>query len=67
LPFRDSVGSIQGFAPEKATNFTGGGFSDYFPTPYYQTEAVTGFLGTIPYDFSGTFSKTGCGHSGMEL
>ncbi|KAJ7927233.1 subtilisin-like protein [Mycena leptocephala] len=57
----------QGFAPEKATNFTGGGFSDYFPTPYYQTEAVTGFLGTIPYDFSGTFSKTGCGHSGWNF
>ncbi|KAF7378162.1 Family S53 protease-like protein [Mycena sanguinolenta] len=61
-PFVTSVGSTQGFAPEKATNFTSGGFSNVFPTPYYQTEAVAGFLETIPEDFAGTFNETGRGY-----
>ncbi|KAF7364420.1 Family S53 protease-like protein [Mycena sanguinolenta] len=34
-PFVTAVGSTQGFAPEKAINFTGGGFSNVFPTPHY--------------------------------
>ncbi|KAJ6447828.1 subtilisin-like protein [Mycena sanguinolenta] len=58
-PYVTSVGSTQGFAPEKATNFTGGGFSNFFSTPDYQTGAVAGFLETIPEDFTGTFNKTG--------
>ncbi|KAJ6467885.1 family S53 protease-like protein [Mycena sanguinolenta] len=61
-PFVTSVGSTQGFAPEKAINFTGGGFSNVFPTPDYQTAAVSGFLRTIPSDFPGTFNKTGRGY-----
>ncbi|KAF7364427.1 Family S53 protease-like protein [Mycena sanguinolenta] len=52
-PFVTSVGSTQGFAPEKAINFTGGGFSNVFPAPQYQTAAVAGFLETIPSDFPG--------------
>ncbi|KAJ7702024.1 family S53 protease-like protein [Mycena olivaceomarginata] len=39
-PWVTSVGSTQGFAPEKAINFTGGGFSNFFPTAYYQTAAT---------------------------
>ncbi|KAF7364430.1 Family S53 protease-like protein [Mycena sanguinolenta] len=58
-PFVTAVGSTQGFAPEKAINFTGGGFSNVFPTPHYQTAAVSGFLETIPSDFPGIFNKTG--------
>ncbi|KAF7378256.1 Family S53 protease-like protein [Mycena sanguinolenta] len=61
-PFVTSVGSTQGFAPEKAINFTGGGFSNFFPTPDYQETAVSGFLQTIPDDFAGTFNKTGRGY-----
>ncbi|KAF7358166.1 Family S53 protease-like protein [Mycena venus] len=61
-PFVTSVGSTQGFAPEKAANFTGGGFSNVFPTPYYQTASVAGFLETIPGDFAGTFNKSGRGY-----
>ncbi|KAF7344042.1 Family S53 protease-like protein [Mycena venus] len=59
-PFVTSVGSTQGFTPEKAVNFTGE-FSNFFPAAYYQTEAVAGFLETIPDDFSGIFNTTGCG------
>ncbi|KAJ6480415.1 family S53 protease-like protein [Mycena sanguinolenta] len=61
-PFVTSVGSTQGFAPEKATNFTSGGFSNVFPTAYYQTSAVAGFLETIPDDFAGTFNGAGRGY-----
>ncbi|KAJ6472878.1 subtilisin-like protein [Mycena vitilis] len=61
-PFVTAVGSTQGFAPEKAINFTGGGFSNLFPTPDFQTDAVTGFLKTVPNGFAGTFNKTGRGY-----
>ncbi|KAJ7333493.1 family S53 protease-like protein [Mycena albidolilacea] len=61
-PWVSSVGSTQGFAPEKALNLTGGGFSNFFPAPYYQTAAVDKFLDTIPGDFAGMFNKSGRGH-----
>ncbi|KAJ6628156.1 family S53 protease-like protein [Mycena sp. CBHHK59/15] len=61
-PFLTSVGSTQGFGPEKAINFTGGGFSNVFPAPRYQTAAVASFLKTIPSDFGGTFNKSGRGY-----
>ncbi|KAF7368463.1 Family S53 protease-like protein [Mycena venus] len=66
-PFVTSVGSTQGFAPEKAINFTGGGFSNFFPTAYYQTAAVAGFLETVPDDFAGIFNKTGRGFPDVSL
>ncbi|KAF7378231.1 Family S53 protease-like protein [Mycena sanguinolenta] len=61
-PYVTSVGSTQGFAPEKALNLTGGGFSNFFSTPDYQTAAVAGFLETIPNGFAGTFNKSGRGY-----
>ncbi|KAJ6467917.1 subtilisin-like protein, partial [Mycena sanguinolenta] len=61
-PFVTSVGGTQGFAPEKAINFTGGGFSNVFPAPDYQTAAVAGFLQTIPDDFPGVFNEAGRGY-----
>ncbi|KAE9388974.1 family S53 protease-like protein [Gymnopus androsaceus JB14] len=51
-PFVTAVGSTQGFGPEKAINFTGGGFSNFFPL-------LASFLKTIPSDFAGTFNKSG--------
>ncbi|KAF7368433.1 Family S53 protease-like protein [Mycena venus] len=66
-PFVTSVGSTQGFAPEKAMNLTGGGFSNFFPTAYYQTAAVAGFLETVPDDFAGIFNKTGRGFPDVSL
>ncbi|KAJ6483869.1 peptidase S8/S53 domain-containing protein [Mycena vitilis] len=66
-PFVSSVGSTQGFGPEKAINFTGGGFSNVFAAPSYQTAAVASFLKTVPTNFKGTFNKAGRGYPDVSL
>ncbi|KAF8169745.1 family S53 protease-like protein [Mycena galopus ATCC 62051] len=57
-PWVTAVGATVGI-PEKAANFSGGGFSVFFPTPEYQKTAVSSFLHGLPRNFSGTFNKTG--------
>ncbi|KAJ7917387.1 family S53 protease-like protein [Mycena leptocephala] len=66
-PFVTAVGSTQGFAPEKAINFTGGGFSNFFPAQPFQRAAIAGFLKTIPSNFAGTFNKSGRGYPDVAL
>jgi tripeptidyl-peptidase-1 len=66
-PYVTAVGASQGFNPEVATNLTGGGFSDLFPRPWYQTQAVDRFLETIPPDFAGTFNKSGRGYPDIAV
>ncbi|KAF7346621.1 Family S53 protease-like protein [Mycena sanguinolenta] len=66
-PYVTAVGATQGFNPEIAANFTGGGFSDLFPRPWYQTQAVDSFLKTIPPDFAGTFNKSGRGYPDVAV
>ncbi|KAJ7274724.1 peptidase S8/S53 domain-containing protein [Mycena rebaudengoi] len=66
-PYVTAVGATQGFNPEVATNLIGGGFSDLFPRPWYQTQAVDGFLKTIPPDFAGTFNKLGRGYPDVAV
>ncbi|KAJ7220945.1 subtilisin-like protein [Mycena rebaudengoi] len=61
-PFVTTVGATQGLHPEKAINFTGGGFSSFFPRPAYQDSAVSAFLQTIPADFPGVFNASGRGY-----
>ncbi|KAF8134034.1 Pro-kumamolisin, activation domain-containing protein [Mycena galopus ATCC 62051] len=52
-PWATAVGSTIGFGPEIAVNFTGGRFSNFFPSPSYQTTQVAGFLETLPMGFEG--------------
>ncbi|KAF8197205.1 subtilisin-like protein [Mycena galopus ATCC 62051] len=66
-PYVTAVGATQGFNPEVATNLTGGGFSDLFPRPWYQTQVVDSFLKTIPPDFAGTFNKSGRGYPDVAV
>ncbi|KAJ7248963.1 subtilisin-like protein [Mycena rebaudengoi] len=66
-PYVTAVGATQGFNPEVATNLTGGGFSDLFLRPWYQTQAVDSFLKTIPPDFAGTFNKSGRGYPDVAV
>jgi tripeptidyl-peptidase-1 len=61
-PFVTAVGSTIGVEPERAINFTGGGFSNVFARPSWQTFAIDGFLGTIPRDFEGIFNRSGRGY-----
>ena len=46
-PFVTSVGGTNGTTPEQGVIFSGGGFSDYFGRPSYQSTAVETFLGTL--------------------
>ncbi|CAK5279189.1 unnamed protein product [Mycena citricolor] len=59
-PFLTSVGATQGI-PEKAINFTSGGFSNLFSAPAYQTAQIVSFLKTVPSDFNATLNLTGRG------
>ncbi|KAK7040603.1 family S53 protease-like protein, partial [Favolaschia claudopus] len=58
-PWVTAVGATQGIHPEVATNFSGGGFSAFFPRPWYQDEAAENFLKTLPGDFPGKFNRSG--------
>ena len=60
-PFVTAVGSTIGINPERAVNFTSGGFSNLFAQPSYQSAAVASFLETVPSDFPGVFNSTGRG------
>jgi tripeptidyl-peptidase-1 len=61
-PFVTAVGSTIGVSPERAVNFTGGGFSAIFAQPSYQATVVPEFLATIPSNFAGSFNKAGRGY-----
>ncbi|KAJ7454057.1 peptidase S8/S53 domain-containing protein [Mycena galericulata] len=61
-PFVTAVGGTTGINPEIAVNYSGGGFSRYFPLPSYQSSAVSNFLSEIGSEFSGLFNKQGRGY-----
>ncbi|KAI1795098.1 tripeptidyl peptidase A [Ganoderma leucocontextum] len=58
-PFVTAVGGTI-HIPETAVFFSGGGFSDLFPRPAYQTAAVTKFLDKLaPGTYKGLFNPNG--------
>ena len=58
-PWVTSVGSTIDIAPERAINFTGGGFSNTFARPPWQEIAVSDFLAVVPREFIGVYNDTG--------
>ncbi|EIW62698.1 family S53 protease-like protein [Trametes versicolor FP-101664 SS1] len=58
-PFITVVGATQGTAPETAADLSSGGFSNFFPTPQYQSDAVSSYLTTLGSTNAGLFNKTG--------
>ena len=61
-PFVTAVGSTIGVLPERAINFTGGGFSNIFTRPSFQDTVVPQFLTTVPTSFAGVFNRNGRGY-----
>ncbi|KAL4921804.1 peptidase S8/S53 domain-containing protein [Aspergillus aurantiobrunneus] len=60
-PFVTSVGGTYGTSPEKAVDFSGGGFSDRFPRPSYQDPSVKSYLKKIGKKWDGLYNSQGRG------
>lgn len=45
--------------PEVAADFSGGGFSNYFPRPDYQSEAVSAYLALLGNNDTGLYNMSG--------
>jgi len=58
-PFVTSVGATDGFGPEKAADFSSGGFSNFFAQPSYQTSTVASFVSKMGGTYGGLFNATG--------
>jgi subtilase family serine protease len=56
-----SLGATTSIHPEKGANFSSGGFSNYFPRPTYQDQAVSSYLSQIGTKYDGLYNKTGRG------
>ncbi|KAH9053898.1 subtilisin-like protein [Lactarius vividus] len=60
-PYVTTVGGTTSSTPEVAASLSGGGFSEYFPRPSYQQQAVPTFLGHIGHLYSGLYNPGGRG------
>ncbi|KAK2744003.1 polynucleotide 3'-phosphatase [Myotisia sp. PD_48] len=60
-PFVTSVGATYQINPEKAVDFSSGGFSDRHLQPPYQKEAVDGFLKQLGDKWKGLYDPRGRG------
>ncbi|TID01666.1 Tripeptidyl-peptidase sed2 [Colletotrichum higginsianum] len=61
-PFVTGVGGVRGVTPERASDFSSGGFSDKFARPAYQEQAVPAYLkNAIGGRFEGLFNASGRG------
>ncbi|PYH89176.1 hypothetical protein BO71DRAFT_453603 [Aspergillus ellipticus CBS 707.79] len=60
-PFVTSVGGTEGLSPERAIDFSGGGFSDIFARPSYQNASVESYLETIGDQWNGLYNPDGRG------
>ncbi|KAF7376342.1 Subtilisin-like protein [Mycena sanguinolenta] len=57
-PYVTIVGATSG-SPETAASFSAGGFSNYFPQPSYQADAVSAYLTSIGTEYAGLFNASG--------
>lgn len=58
-PYVTSVGATEETCPEKAMNFSSGGFSEYWDRPWWQNNAVSSYLGAHGDRFKGYYKATG--------
>lgn len=57
----DKLTQTRGIAPETATAFSSGGFSNVWPRPAYQDAAVPEYVQKMGSNFTGLFNTTGRG------
>lgn len=60
-PFVTSVGGTYSHRPERAVDFSGGGFSEIFTRPAYQDAAVKNYLDQLGDQWSGLYNSEGRG------
>lgn len=60
-PYVTSVGGTFGILPEQAVSFSSGGFSDLFPRPSYQKNAVHHYLNYLGDEWEGLYNPLGRG------
>jgi tripeptidyl-peptidase I len=60
-PFVTSVGGTTHVEPEVAVSFSSGGFSDRFPRPSYQDDAVSAYLDKLGDTWAGLYNPKGRG------
>jgi tripeptidyl-peptidase-1 len=64
-PYITAVGATKNFNPEVVAYdprngfSSGGGYSKYFPQPWYQIEAVAGYTAGLKGEFEGLYNPTG--------
>jgi tripeptidyl-peptidase I len=59
-PYVTAVGALVGVSPEKAVSFSGGGFSNYFAQPSYQSSAVSSWIsGNHDSGLKGLYNASG--------
>ncbi|KAJ4484943.1 family S53 protease [Lentinula edodes] len=58
-PYVTAVGSVTKISPEVASNFSGGGFSNYFSRPSYQDSAVSSYFSSIGTINEGLYNSSG--------
>ncbi|KAI0760227.1 peptidase S8/S53 domain-containing protein [Fomes fomentarius] len=58
-PFVTSVGATQDMNPAVAAPFSSGGFSNVFPRPSYQSDAVEKYLRTLGNTYNGRYNASG--------
>lgn len=51
--------TVIGISPERAADFSGGGFSNYFATPDYQADVVSSYIGGLGTEYAGLYNKSG--------
>lgn len=60
-PYMTVVGATERNAPERAMNFSSGGFSEYWPRPAWQEAAVSRYLDAHGDRWKGYYNRAGRG------
>ncbi|KAE9409738.1 family S53 protease [Gymnopus androsaceus JB14] len=58
-PWVTAVGSVTGISPEVASNFSTGGFSNFFSQPSYQSTTISSFFSSLGSTNEGLYNVSG--------